>query len=66
MMERAGMFASTGREMQLLAGGLLADLCFLDDRDADYRRASEDLHRYGKLGVPGAVSGDVRRCQVPG
>jgi hypothetical protein len=36
-MKRTSMYASTGHEMQLLAGQLLADLCFLDERDADPR-----------------------------
>lgn len=35
MMARTGMYATTGSEMELLADGLLADLCFLDGRDAD-------------------------------
>jgi len=32
------MYATTGREMELLASQLLMDLCFLDDRDADAER----------------------------
>lgn len=61
------MFASSGREMQLLADGLLSDLCFLDDRDADYEHAREELlHRYGKLGVAGPFEAmfDSEQCQA--
>ncbi len=48
------MYATTGQEMQLLAGRLLDDLCFLDDRD-DAERAfvRQRLHSYGKRGVAG-------------
>lgn len=49
---RTGMYATTGREMQLLAGQLLDDLCFLDDRDdAERALARQRVHSYGKLGV---------------
>jgi hypothetical protein len=53
-MKRTSMYASTGREMQFLAGQLLADLCFLDDRDADWEQEQARLQSYGKLGVTGA------------
>lgn len=52
-MKRTGMYASTGREMQLLADRLLEDLCFLDDRDDDWERERSRLRSYGKLGVTG-------------
>lgn len=60
------MYAGTGREMQLTAGQLLADLCFLDDRDADAERERSRLDSYGKLGVCGpfeALFGSPR-CQA--
>jgi hypothetical protein len=66
VMERTGMYAATGREMQLLAGRLLADLCFLDDRDADGEQELSRLRCYGKLGVTGpfeALFGSGR-CQA--
>jgi hypothetical protein len=62
---RVGMYATTGREMQLYAGNLLADLCFLDERDEELRAVVEELRRFGKLGVHGpftAVFGAERRC----
>lgn len=60
------MFAATGREMELLAGQLLADLCFLDDRDADAGTERSRLQSYGELGVCGpfeALFGSSR-CQA--
>jgi hypothetical protein len=55
VMERTGMYAATGREMQLLAGRLLADLCFLDDRDAD---GEQELSRLGYLPIASLVSAE--------
>jgi hypothetical protein len=52
-MDTTGMFACSGREMQHAAGQLLADLCFLDDRDADWEQAQLQLRSYGELGVTG-------------
>jgi hypothetical protein len=65
-MARTGMYATTGHEMQLLASGLLDDLCFLDDRDADSALARQRVYSYGKLGVAGpfeALFGRPR-CQA--
>jgi hypothetical protein len=53
MFARSRMYARDGREMQTVAGQLLGDLCYLDDRDEDARRVREDLDRYGKHGVQG-------------
>jgi hypothetical protein len=39
--------------METVAGILLRDLLFLDDRDADYVPVREKLFGYGKLGVHG-------------
>ncbi|MFI7678188.1 hypothetical protein [Actinophytocola sp. NPDC049390] len=50
---RVGMYATTGHEMQLYAETLLDDLCFLDERDDEFRAATEELRRHGKLGVHG-------------
>jgi hypothetical protein len=64
---RPGMYAATGSEIELMADGLLADLCFLDDRDADYEIAREELlSRYGTLGVPGPFKTmfGLERCQA--
>jgi hypothetical protein len=66
-MAKTGMYATTGREMELVAAGLLADLCFLDDRDAEYERAGQDMQsRYGKLGVAGPFNAmfGLERCQA--
>jgi hypothetical protein len=66
IMKRTGMYASTGREMQLLASQLLADLCFLDERDADWEQEQSRLRSYGKLGVTGpfeTLFGSLR-CQA--
>src|SRR5215469_3751203 len=64
---RPGMHATTGSEMDLVASGLLANLCFLDGRDADYEAAWQELlSRYGKLGVPGPFRTmfGLERCQA--
>lgn len=50
---RPRMYAGTGREMQAVAGRLLSDLCFIDEREDAYRAVVEELYRYGKLGVAG-------------
>ena len=42
-MKRAGMYARDGREMEAVAGQLLRDLCFLDERDGDYEQAPDRL-----------------------
>jgi hypothetical protein len=63
---RVGMYAASGREMQIIADRLLADLCFLDDRDADAEQERRQLQSYGKRGVPGpfeALFGSPR-CQA--
>ena len=49
-----GMFATTGREMEFACRDLLADLCFIDSRDAEHEAARKRLERYGQLGVVGA------------
>lgn len=45
------MYAATGRELQLIAGQLPGDLCFLDRRDADWEQERSGLQSYGKSGV---------------
>jgi hypothetical protein len=66
-MTRTGMYATTGREMQLLASTLLDDLCFLDGRDeADCALALQRVDSHGKRGVAGpfeALFGRPR-CQA--
>ena len=49
------MYATTGRELQGVSQGLLNDLCFIDERDDDAEAVRDELHRYGKLGVAGAL-----------
>ncbi len=64
---RPSMYASLGGEMDLAAGTLLSDLCFLDDRDEDYEKIREDLRRrYGKRGVAGpfAAMFGLDQCQA--
>jgi hypothetical protein len=54
MMDKTGMFASTGREMELLAWHLLGDMWFLDgSEDAWEQERSRLLSDHGKLGVAG-------------
>jgi hypothetical protein len=65
MMTRPGMWGSDGRAFDMLARGLLADLCFLDERDRDLDDVRAILHGYGKLGVSGpftAMFGKDRTC----
>jgi hypothetical protein len=57
LMARTGMHATNGAEAESVAGGLLGDLCFIDEREADHERMWRDvLHRHGSLGVAGAFS----------
>jgi len=66
IMERTGMYASTGREMQLLAGQLLGDLCFLDGTEASWEQEQSRLRSFGDRGVAGpfeALFGSPR-CQA--
>jgi hypothetical protein len=51
------MHATDGAQAELVAGGLLGDLCFIDEREADHERIRRAvLHRHGSLGVAGAFS----------
>lgn len=50
---RPGMYATDGRAYDVQAGTLLADLCFLDERETDGERVREVLRGYGTLGVVG-------------
>ncbi len=50
---RPEMFARGGREMESVAGRRLRDLCFLDERDAEYEQVAETLRGFGKFGVHG-------------
>lgn len=54
MIKRPQMWALDGRAMQTLAQGALHDLCFIDEREAEYSEHRDELTRYGKLGVAGA------------
>ncbi|MEV0715429.1 hypothetical protein [Asanoa sp. NPDC050611] len=65
MVTRPGMWASSGQAVDWMARGLLADLCFLDERDADQAAVETMLSSYGKLGVAGpfiAMFGKDRSC----
>lgn len=65
MVTRPGMWATDGRAYDVLARGLLADLCFLDEREPDQDAVHTVLGRYGKLGVAGpfiAMFGKERNC----
>lgn len=62
---RPEMYARSGPEMELVAGGRLRDLCYLDERDVDYEQVEEVVRGFGKLGVHGpfaAIFGAERRC----
>ncbi|GIF62834.1 hypothetical protein Ais01nite_08690 [Asanoa ishikariensis] len=59
------MWASRGQAFDAMARGLLADLCFLDEREADQDAVELVLRSYGKLGVAGpfiAMFGKDRSC----
>ena len=65
MVTRPGMWATDGRAFDVLARGLIADLCFLDEREQDSDDVHAVLHGYGKLGVAGpfiALFGKDRNC----
>lgn len=65
MITRPGMWASTGQAFDWMARGLLGDLCFLDEREADQAAVERVLRSYGKLGVAGpfiAMFGEERNC----
>src|SRR5258708_16156526 len=65
MVTRPGMWAGDGRAFDVLARGLIADLCFLDEREQDSDDVNTLLHGYGKLGVAGpfiALFGKDRNC----
>ena len=50
------MYATGGRGLEAAASSLLWDLCFIDEREADFEAAQEARHLYGKLGVAGAFN----------
>jgi hypothetical protein len=54
MVQRPELWASDGRSIQTLIQGVIGDLCFIDEREAEYSAKCEVLYRYGKLGVAGA------------
>jgi hypothetical protein len=59
------MWATDGQAFDVLARGLIADLCFLDEREQDLGDVRAVLHGYGKLGVAGpfiALFGKDRGC----
>ncbi|MEW2378667.1 hypothetical protein AB0883_21565 [Micromonospora sp. NPDC047812] len=65
LVTRPGMWATTGHAFDMLARGLLEDLCFLDEREPDQDAVHAVLNSYGKLGVAGpfiAMFGKDRSC----
>jgi hypothetical protein len=54
MVRRPEAWAGDGRSAQTLFQGIIGDLCFIDEREAEYSAKCEVLYRYGKLGVAGA------------
>jgi hypothetical protein len=54
LVRRSGMHATSGRGMDIVARGLFYDLCFIDERDAEFATEIRRLDRYGKQGVSGA------------
>jgi hypothetical protein len=53
MVIRPGMWATDGPAFDVLARGLIADLCFLDEREQDLGDVHAVLRGYGKQGVAG-------------
>jgi len=47
------MWASDGQAFDVLARGLMSDLCFLDERERDLDEVHAVLRGYGKVGVGG-------------
>jgi hypothetical protein len=65
MVTRPTMYARDGAAFDAMARTLLADLCFLDEREQDLAAVEAALRGYGKLGVAGpfaAVFGTRRNC----
>jgi hypothetical protein len=54
LIQRPELWALDGRSIQTLIQGAIEDLCFIDEREAEYSAKCEVLYRYGKLGVAGA------------
>jgi hypothetical protein len=44
-----------GQAFDVQPRGLMGELCFLDDRDADCDQVAEVLRSFGKLGVAGSL-----------
>jgi len=53
MLTRPGMWTNHAPAFDVMARGLLEDLCFLDEREMDLEAVHAVLHGYGKLGVAG-------------
>jgi hypothetical protein len=65
MVTRPDVSATDGRAFDVLARGLIADPCFLDEREQDLDDVHAVLHGYGKFGVAGpfvALFGKDRNC----
>ncbi len=59
------MWAGDGRAFDVLARGLMSDLCFLDEREQDLDEVNAVLRGYGKVGIAGpfiALFGKDRNC----
>ncbi len=57
----------TGKAAELLLSTLMEDLCYLDDRDGDFRRITDELNeRYGQAGINGLFKSvfDREQCQA--
>jgi hypothetical protein len=54
IVRRPDAWADDGRSAQTLIHGMIGDLCFIDEREAEYSAECQVLYRYGKLGVAGA------------
>jgi hypothetical protein len=65
MVTRPSMWSGHGQAFDGLARGLMADLCFLDEREQDLDDVRAVLRGYGPLGVAGpfvALFGKDRNC----
>lgn len=51
ILRRPGMYATDGQNVDVFLGMRMRDMCFLDDRDAEYETVHESSRRYGPRGL---------------
>ncbi|WP_203717728.1 hypothetical protein [Asanoa siamensis] len=65
MLTRPEMYATSGQAFDFAARALMADLCFLDEREPEFEDVLAGLRAYGTLGVAGpfvAMFGEDLSC----